>query len=609
MSERRYPPVLKALKKYYGYDSFRPGQLDLIRALLDGRDVLGVMPTGAGKSVCFQIPAIFMPGITLVISPLISLMKDQVAALIQAGIPTAYLNSSLTFAQYKKALFLAGQGKYKIIYVAPERLSTPGFMNFASKADISMIAVDEAHCVSQWGQNFRPGYLEIAGFARTLPKRPVMAAFTATATGMVRDDIIRLLELRQPQLLVSGFDRKNLFFEVVRGKNKFDHLLAFLEDHPHESGIIYCQTRKETEDIAARLNAQGYPCGRYHAGLSDAERSAAQDDFLYDRIALMTATSAFGMGIDKSNVRFVIHYSMPTCLENYYQEAGRAGRDGAPAHCLLLYTPADYMSAKFLVERSNEDSDEQQLQRDLRRLGAMDGYCRTPMCLRSYILQYFGEATSGKCEGCSNCKSDWIEEDISAPARTILAALHHLPYSYGLTTIADALKGRRSEKMRKAPFSELPEYGALADLEADRIRLILEALLMQGFLKRSSDQWQTISPTMAFEKAIADHQLFSMQRKQSSLEQRAARRKKQNAAEIDVKAGDSLMDQLRALRTRLARQASLPPYMIFSDATLMELVRIKPSTRQELMEISGIGAVKLKKYGTDLLKILESAHE
>lgn len=606
MEPRQYPPVAKALKKYYGYDSFRPGQLDLIHALLDGKDVLGIMPTGAGKSVCFQIPAIFMPGITLVISPLISLMKDQVAALNQAGIPAAYLNSSLTFAQYKKALYLAKMGKYKIIYVAPERLNTPGFLDFASSVTISMIAVDEAHCVSQWGQNFRPTYLEIPKFAAALAQRPVMAAFTATATGSVREDMIRQLDLHDPQLLVTGFDRKNLFFDVRQPKDKFSALLRFLEDHPHESGVIYCLTRKETEEICRRLNEQGYPCTRYHAGLSNEERSQNQDDFLYDRVRLITATSAFGMGIDKSNVRFVVHYAMPPSLENYYQEAGRAGRDGANAYCLLLYGPGDWNTNKFLIENSNEDNEEQ-LQWDMNRLRAMDAYCKTPMCLRSTLLQYFGESSQGHCDACSNCQSSWISEDITKEATTILKCLHELPYAYGVSTITEVLKGSDREKIRSSRLNTISSYGALKDLTARRIRLILDFLLIKGYLIRSDDHYQTIRASALFEQAIGIKETIEMKRKHEGHESHLS---KPAIHSDDSEKADTLFSQLRALRTKIARSLSLPPYLVFSDSTLLEMVRHKPQSPAQMLEINGVGPVKMKKYGQPFLDLIcESARK
>ena len=606
MAEKHYPPVHKALKKYYGYDSFRPGQLDLIHALLDGRDVCAIMPTGAGKSVCFQIPAVFMDGITLVISPLISLMKDQVASLIQARIPAAYLNSSLTFGQYKTALARARQGRYKIIYVAPERLNTPAFLDFAQNANISMIAVDEAHCVSQWGQNFRPSYLEIPKFAASLKKRPIMAAFTATATGPVKDDIIRQLDLHSPLHMTTGFDRSNLFFEVRQPKDKFKALLSFLEKHPHESGIVYCLTRKETEEVASRLNAQGYPCGCYHGGMPPEARSIAQDDFLYDRTPLIAATNAFGMGIDKSNVRFVVHYSIPSSLENYYQEAGRAGRDGAPAHCLLLYKPGDIMINKFLIEQSNQDSPEQET-RELHRLRVMENYCKTPMCLRSYILQYFGETSSGTCSGCSNCAAEWIEEDISKEAASILKGLKELPRSYGLALILDFLKGKNTAKLRNAGFTTFPSYGILAAVDFERIRMIAEFLLMKGYLLRSADRWQTVSFSREFARMIESGEPIVMRRKKLKED---LRKKPLAFSYSEEETGTGpLYEKLKAVRLQAARNHRLPPYLIFSDATLQEMAVRLPVTPDELMDISGVGQYKCDKYGKSFITAIKAEIE
>ncbi len=605
MSEKRYPPVLKALKKYYGYDQFRPGQPELIKALLDGRDVLGIMPTGAGKSVCFQIPAIFMPGITLVISPLISLMQDQVAALLQAHIPAAYLNSSLTFAQYKKALYFAKQGRYKIIYVAPERLNTPGFLDFAQSVDISMIAIDEAHCVSQWGQNFRPSYLEISKFANSLKKRPIMAAFTATATGPVKADMLRLLELKNPKVLVTGFDRKNLYFEVQKPRNKFAALENFLEKHSHESGIIYCLTRKETEEVCDRLNEQGFLCTRYHAGLSLEERAANQEAFLYDKVPLIAATNAFGMGIDKSNVRFVVHYSMPSSLENYYQEAGRAGRDGAPAHCLLLYSGSDLMTNKFLIERSNEETEnEDQKRRELHRLNQMQGYCTTPMCLRSYILQYFGENSSGHCSNCSNCTSEWITEDITEPAQQIAEAIRRLPRAYGITMMIDFLKGKDIAKLRKSNLTSVPGFGALHTLSDEKIRMVLEGLLIQGYLTRSVDQYQVISSTQKLALALKNNEKIVFQRK-ASLEDRK-KKKKEKTTPSGSASSIELFEKLKAVRRQLATKYDLPPYLIFSDATLLSMAQKLPTDEDSLLEVSGVGAFKLERYGKAFLTAIKA---
>lgn len=624
---RNYPPILKALKKYYGYDSFRPGQVELIHHLLDGHDVLGIMPTGAGKSVCFQIPAIFMPGITLVISPLISLMKDQVASLIQAKIPAAYLNSSLTPDQYRLALRRAKEGCYKIIYVAPERLNTPAFLDFAHSVQISMIAVDEAHCISQWGQNFRPSYLRIPEFAQTLPYRPIFAAFTATATGPVKDDIAKQLNLQNPYTLITGFDRQNLYFEVQHPLDKLDALMDFLEQHRHEAGIVYCLTRKETEEICRALVEQGYRACFYHGGMSDEKRSASQDAFLYDQIDIIVATNAFGMGIDKSNVRYVVHYSIPSSLENYYQEAGRAGRDGGPAHCLLLYKSGDMHINRFLIDKSYEESirraSEQedsvqyisacldQKNRELHLLDTMEMYATTPMCLRSYLLQYFGESSSGKCDHCSNCDATWIKEDISEISQTIYMALNQLPKQYGLSLCVEYLTGVSSSKIKRNQLQELNGFGCLSELDAGLVRLYLESLLIQGYLSKSADLYQVISLTEKFHKAFSEQQTIHVQFKENALHQRNRQSKQHltsrssTCESLGSPENQALFDVLKALRLQLARQNKVPPYVIFSDATLMEMAKKRPQTPKEMLKVSGVGNVKIDHYGQDFIMAIQ----
>lgn len=624
---KKYPPILKALKKYYGYDSFRPGQVELIHHLLDGHDVLGIMPTGAGKSVCFQIPAIFMPGITLVISPLISLMKDQVASLIQAKIPAAYLNSSLTPEQYRLALHRAKEGYYKIIYVAPERLNTPAFLDFAQSVKISMIAVDEAHCISQWGQNFRPSYLRIPEFAKSLPYRPIFAAFTATATGPVKDDIAKQLNLQHPYTLITGFDRKNLYFEVQQPLDKMDALMDFIEQHRHEAGIVYCLTRKETEEVCGALVEQGYRACSYHGGMSDESRSQSQDAFLYDQVDIIVATNAFGMGIDKSNVRYVVHYSIPSSLENYYQEAGRAGRDGGPAHCLLLYKSGDMHINRFLIDKSYEESlrrlSEQedgiqyaaacldQKNRELHLLDTMEMYATTPMCLRSYLLQYFGETSSGKCGHCSNCDATWIEEDISELAQSIYIALNQLPKQYGLSLCVEYLTGISSSKIKKNHLQELNGFGCLEALDRQLVRLYLESLLIQGYLAKSADLYQVISLTEKFHKAFADQQDIHVQFKENALHQRSRKTKQHvpsrpsTIADLGSAENKALFNALKELRLQLARENRVPPYVIFSDATLMEMAKKRPLTPHEMLKVSGVGNVKIEHYGQAFIMAIQ----
>lgn len=620
----------RALKKYYGYDSFRPGQETLISALLSRRDVVGIMPTGAGKSVCYQIPGILFKGITLVISPLISLMKDQVAALISAGIPAAYLNSSLTPGQYRTALARAAKGQYKIIYVAPERLETPAFMDFARKAPIALIAVDEAHCVSQWGQNFRPSYLSIAAFAESLPVRPIMAALTATATGPVKSDIVNLLHLNNPKVLVTGFDRPNLHFSVVHTRNKFDDLVSFLRARPNQSGIIYCLTRKDTEDVADRLNEIGFACGAYHAGMSDERRSRVQEDFIYDRLPLITATNAFGMGIDKSNVRFVVHYSMPASLENYYQEAGRAGRDGEESECVLFYSPQDYATNRFLIEKAQKESDnpdsEEVMRKEMIRLSRMDAYTKTTFCLRSYILEYFGESSSGNCGKCSNCLAKWQETDITEQARLIARGLDSLPRAYGIALSADFLRGSANAKIRAANLEQCEGYGILENCSAKEIRALLENLLITGYLVKTQDTWQTLHITPQFRQALASQEPILM-RSRSDRDPSAKTRKRLSALNKSEEGTEeaifgrsasgipkaksvlrpereSLFQKLRVLRMEFASKEHVPPYIVFSDQVLRCLCEQMPADEEELLEIPGIGPRKAERYGQAFLQAI-----
>ena len=477
------------LKQYFGYDTFRGGQEEIIDALLAGRDVLAVMPTGAGKSVCYQVPALLLPGITLVVSPLVSLMRDQVTQLVQMGVPAAYLNSSLTYRQYLLALDRAREGRYKIIYVAPERLDTEGFQSFVRSAQISMVAVDEAHCISQWGQDFRPAYLNIPDFVDRLPQRPVVGAFTATATSEVREDIQRLLELEAPLSITTGFDRDNLYLEVCRPSVKRVELLARVRERPGECGIVYCSTRKNVEEVCQFLQSSGISATRYHAGLEPEERQQNQEDFLFDRVQVMVATNAFGMGIDKSDVRFVIHYNMPKDLESYYQEAGRAGRDGAEARCILLYSGQDVRTAQFLISQSepseqlDPETARQLQERDLGRLKQMTFYCRTRRCLRQYILNYFGQSAPDYCGACYNCLHNFQEIDVGEDARAILRCVAETGQRFGAGLIAAVLCGGENEKIRRYRLERERTYGALAALSQrevqDRIRFLVDEHILE----------------------------------------------------------------------------------------------------------------------------------
>lgn len=503
------------LKKFFGYDTFRHGQDTLVDGILSGHDALGIMPTGAGKSLCYQIPALILPGITLVISPLISLMKDQVTALNQAGIHAAYLNSSLTPGQYRTAMKNMLNGQYKIVYVAPERLLTETFIEAVKSMDISMLSVDEAHCISQWGQDFRPSYLKIIDFINLFEKRPIVSAFTATATKEVKEDILALLNLNDPVQVTTGFDRKNLKFLVQRPSNKWKAALEIIESHSDECGIIYCLTRKTVEEVCANLVKNGFSATRYHAGLSDEERQHNQDDFLYDRKQIMVATNAFGMGIDKSNVRYVIHYNMPKNIESYYQEAGRAGRDGLPAECILLYSGQDVVTNQFFIDHIEqpEDTDDETAasirEREQERLKRMTFYCFTNECLREYILHYFGEYGANYCGNCSNCLTQFEERDISGTAGKLIGCVRESRWAYGMVTITDIVHGSKNTKILRSHLDENPYYGSCEDVPVYQIRQIMNYLVMHGYLMISSDEYPVVRLTDASQD-ILDGQTITM---------------------------------------------------------------------------------------------------
>lgn len=611
------------LKQYFGYDTFREGQRPLIDSVLKGRDVLGIMPTGAGKSMCFQVPALMMEGITLVISPLISLMKDQVGALNQAGVHAAFLNSSLTMGQYVKALRLAKEGRYKIIYVAPERLETEGFLEFtlSENVHISFLAVDEAHCVSQWGQDFRPSYLKIMEFLKKLPYRPVVGAYTATATEDVRDDIMDILELQNPYVMTTGFDRENLYFAVKKPVDKYKELVHYLKDREKKfsgsSGIIYCLTRKNVEDICYRLRKEGFSVTRYHAGLSDEERKENQEDFIYDRRQIMVATNAFGMGIDKSDVRFVIHYNMPKNMESYYQEAGRAGRDGEPAECILYYEPMDVRTNRFFIENGedNEELDEftRQLvkERDIERLKQMTFYCFTSECLRHYILKYFGENSSGYCGNCLNCMTQFEEVDITNETRAIIHCMDANRMNYGVSTIIDILRGAKNQKILSKGLNQNPEYGTLSQITVARLRQIIQELMYQGYLELSGDQYPVIQTTRKSAEFQQNNRTFVMklakekeQEEVSGRKQKRGSRKKAGAAAMLSEKDLELFETLRVLRREIAGEEKVPPYMIFSDKTLALMSAAHPANLEEILRISGVGEFKLQKYGERFLQVI-----
>ena len=610
----------KILKQYYGYDHFREGQIPVIKAVLGGGDVLGIMPTGAGKSVCYQVPALMMEGITIVISPLISLMKDQVGTLNQMGVHAAFLNSSLTAGQYYKALQLAKQGRYKIIYVAPERLETESFLDFAlsEHVKISFVAVDEAHCVSQWGQDFRPGYLKILDFLDRLPYRPVVGAYTATATAEVREDILDILKLQNPYVETTGFDRGNLFFAVKKPVDKYKELVSYLKekgcDTSGDSGIIYCLTRKSVEQVCYDLRNEGFSVTRYHAGLSDEERKENQENFIYGKRQIMVATNAFGMGIDKPDVRFVIHYNMPKNMESYYQEAGRAGRDGLPAECILLYAGQDVITNQFFIENMAQESEDPETtalirQREEERLKKMTFYCFTHECLRDYILRYFGEYGSNYCGNCSNCLSEFETVDVTAAAKAILGCVRECRQRYGTTVILDTLHGANTAKIRQYRMDENSHYGELAKEPVYRLRQILNELQVREYLYVTADTYSIVRLLpKAAELLDEDGTMLMKMAKEEKRIPKAAKEKtktKTSAAAKELSNEEAVVfEKLRALRMELAKEHKVPPYIIFSDKTLIQMAVERPSNKEEMLAVSGVGESKFEKYGEQFLACL-----
>lgn len=602
------------LKKHFGYDSLREGQEELIDALIQGKDALGIMPTGAGKSICYQIPALMFPGVAIVISPLVSLMMDQVKALNQAGIPAAYINSALTEAQITKALEFAKQKRYKIIYVAPERLESAKFLEFAMETDISIVAVDEAHCISQWGQDFRPSYVKIADFLKKLPKRPVVGAFTATATERVREDIICVLQLKNPKLVVTGFDRKNLFFRVVqaqRSKKKDADILSYVLDHAKEGGIIYCATRKKVESVWEMLRHEGILAGKYHAGMNTEQRKQNQEDFIYDTVPVMVATNAFGMGIDKSNVRYVLHYNMPQSLENYYQEAGRAGRDGENAECILFYSAQDMVIHRFLLESKTGKQDMMQedvqifRENDEIRLNQMQQYCLTKDCLRQYILRYFGEDATGNCENCGNCLAEFEEKDVTILCKNIILCIEETQQRFGMNVIVDVLQGRNMAKIRSFGLCELPCFGLCKELSEPILKAVLFELEQQGYISATMDKYRILKLTKSCGRILEENQQiimkFPKEEPAEALGQAKNRSRKHRRSDILNSKGLELFDFLKELRMTLAREQAVPPYIICSDKTLLDMCGKVPLSKQEMLEINGIGEYKFEKYGEAFL--------
>lgn len=594
------------LRKYFGYSSFRKGQEEMVDCLLSGRDALGIMPTGAGKSICYQVPAIMFGGVTIVVSPLISLMKDQVNALVQQGVKAAYINSSLTDTQYDKVLKNAALGIYKIIYVAPERLESVSFINLCRRIKISMVAVDESHCVSQWGQDFRPSYLNINKFISMLPNRPIIGAFTATATYEVKNDIINILQLENPAVVTTGFDRPNLFFSVLRPAKKDNRLIELIKERRDKSGIIYCSTRKKVESVCDLLIKNGFPATRYHAGLSDKERVKNQDDFVYDRKPVMVATNAFGMGIDKSNVSYVIHYNMPKNIESYYQEAGRAGRDGQEADCILLYVAGDVQTCRYFIENTEPnpqltpEQNEMFRQREEERLKHMIFYCRTSDCLRNYMLRYFGDEAEDNCGKCSNCLTKFETADVTIEAQKILSCIIRTGQKFGATIISDVLRGKTNNRITSFGLDRQSTFGIMKDSKPTEIRYIIEKLEEQGYI---------ISVGAGKPILRVTEMSYPVLKGKAKVNVKKTVRIKTKEKTVEETVNISLFDTLKQIRYEIASKKGVPAFLIFSDASLMDMCRKLPVTPEEFLSVNGVGDNKLKQYGDHFISTIAEYKE
>ncbi|NLV22942.1 MAG: DNA helicase RecQ [Syntrophomonadaceae bacterium] len=580
----------QALKKYYGYSTFKPGQEDIISSILAGHDILGIMPTGGGKSVCYQLPALLLPGLSLVISPLISLMKDQVDALNELGITAACINSGMESGHIRSCLVEAHQGNYKLLYVAPERLASESFTNLLRNLPISLIAIDEAHCVSQWGHDFRPSYLDVSPWIEQLPQRPVVAAFTATATLPVRADIIKLLNLVNPDVYVTGFKRENLHLSAIKGVDKNKFITRYVESHPEQSGIIYAATRKEVDSLYELLKSKGFAAGRYHAGMDKDERHRNQEDFLYDEIRVMAATNAFGLGIDKSNVRYVIHHNMPRHIEAYYQEAGRAGRDGEHADCILLYAPGDVQTQKYLIE--NSELSEERKTGEYKKLQNMIDYCHSSRCLQQYILNYFGEIDAADhCGNCANCGQEFEITDVTVEAQKIFSCILRMNEQYGMTLVASVLKGSKNKRILELGFDKLSTYGIMSDMTLQDIVDLMHMLEAEEYMVNSGGPYPVMRLTP---------KSWPVLKSKSKVLVRMPKTPEPVLPESDI------FDLLRARRKEIAVREGVPPYVIFHDSTLREMSSRMPRDQEEMLSISGVGENKWKKYGRQFLEVIRS---
>ena len=595
--------ALRMLETYFGYTSFRPAQEAPIASLLRNEDVIGIMPTGAGKSICFQIPALCKPGLTIVFSPLISLMKDQVDGLLVQNIPAALINSTLTQAEFNKTMYEVRSGKIKLLYIAPERLGSNFFCNVLRALPIAQVIVDEAHCISEWGHDFRPSYRLIGEWLNSLPKRPIVGAFTATATKYVENDIKKLLGLDKANVYVTGFDRPNLSFSVIRTPKRMDYVVHYVRQHDNENGIIYCATRKDVDRVYENLTRAGIKVGHYHGGLSDEVRREMQNAYADDKLQVMVATNAFGMGIDKSNVRYVLHYQMPRNMESYYQEAGRAGRDGAPAECILLYSGQDVQVHKYLIEQSIETNERQEV--ELRKLQSMIDYCFCSNCLRKYMLNYFGESTVWTtCDNCSSCKGSGDKVNVTKEAKAIFRAIMGTDERYGASMITSIVRGERTDRIMRAGHDALPVFGLLSNVDEKSIKGLIQQFVASGYLRSSSGKYPVLSLTAGAEEVLAGHKEVEEIRQHVSVPSRTSRSTSTTARGKSSSGSGGLFEHLRQHRKRLAEEAGLRPYLIFPDTVLIDLANLRPTTLGEFGNVKGVGEAKLKKYGLSFLQAI-----